>query len=168
MPGMDSQIIFSPIGTVESPHEDLKGMPIQPSGARGIQGRLHIRPELREGLVDLEGFSHIIVLYCFHKSHGYDLSVKPFLDTATHGVFATRAPRRPNPLGLSILRVIDVVENIITVEDIDIHNGTPILDIKPYVAAFDDCKADRFGWMDGKKDDVQEARSDDRFVTPGK
>ncbi|WP_027182780.1 tRNA (N6-threonylcarbamoyladenosine(37)-N6)-methyltransferase TrmO [Desulfovibrio inopinatus] len=162
----DSNIVFSPIGFVESPHVKLEGMPIQPRGAKGIQGRLILDPELAQGLHDLDGFSHIIVLYYFHKSEGYDLLVKPFLDTATHGVFATRAPRRPNPLGLSILRVIDVTDNIVTVEDIDIHNGTPIIDIKPYVAAFDDCKADCFGWMDGKKEEVREARSDSRFVSP--
>ncbi|MEM5787561.1 MAG: SAM-dependent methyltransferase, partial [Syntrophobacteraceae bacterium] len=101
-------IIFRPIGTIHSPFTKLEGMPIQPQGAKGVRGEIRIKPELVPGLKDIEGFSHLILLYHFHLSRRYSLEVKPFLDDSSHGVFATRAPNRPNSIGLSIVRLIGV------------------------------------------------------------
>lgn len=156
-------IEYTPIGTIHSPHKDIQGMPIQPTGATGIAGQIELLPEFVEGLADLEGFSHIILLYHFHKSKGYSLNVKPFLDTETRGVFSTRAPKRPNSIGLSIVKVLEVVGNIIKIENVDIIDGTPLLDIKPYVPEFDHHQADRVGWFEKVKGTVQTKKSDSRF-----
>ena len=93
------KIELEPIGVIHSPHKKLEGMPIQPSRARGIKGTVEVEPRFEEGLQDLEGFSHIVLLYWLHKSEGYRLKVVPFLDDVERGLFATRAPRRPNPIG---------------------------------------------------------------------
>ena len=93
------EVIFHPIGSIISPHQDLEGMPIQPTGARGVKGRIILNPDLVDGLKDLEGFSHLVLIYFFHQSEGYELQIKPFLDDDKRGVFATRAPRRPNKIG---------------------------------------------------------------------
>lgn len=152
-----------PIGIIRSPFKDIKGMPIQPEGAEGVLGTVEIDVEFAAGLKDLEGFSHIFLLYYFHMSRGYSLKVKPFLDDRPHGVFATRAPRRPNPIGMSIVRLMRVDGNILHIQDVDILDGTPLLDIKPYVPEFDVRRADRIGWFSGKAGQVKEARADDRF-----
>ncbi len=138
-------------------------MPIQPSGAAGVRGSVEILPELVEGLRDLDGFSHIILLYHFHQVQEFKLTVLPFLDSQPRGVFATRAPVRPNPIGLSIVRLLSVEGNILHVENVDILDGTPVLDIKPYVPAFDRPPADRVGWLEQARDKVQSKRSDSRF-----
>jgi tRNA-Thr(GGU) m(6)t(6)A37 methyltransferase TsaA len=103
--GPDAQITYTPIGTIRSPFPDVAGMPIQPSGARGVKGIVEIFPEFAEGLCDLDGFSRIILIYAFHRCSSCQLTVTPFLDTTPRGVFATRAPCRPNPIGLSIVRL---------------------------------------------------------------
>jgi tRNA-Thr(GGU) m(6)t(6)A37 methyltransferase TsaA len=100
-----------------------------------------------EGLADLDGFSHIILLYHFHESSGYRLRVKPFLDNQKRGLFATRAPWRPNPIGLSVVRLVQVEGSKLTVEDVDILDNTPLLDIKPYVPEFDQRTKTRLGWL---------------------
>jgi len=128
---------ISSIGTIETPFNDLKGMPIQPSGAAEVQGTIVLEKEYEQGLSDLEGFSHIILLYFFHQSKGYNLMVKPFLDDQKRGLFSTRAPKRPNPIGLSIVRLIKREGNRLSIEGIDVLNGTPLIDIKPYVPGFD-------------------------------
>ena len=139
-------------------------MPIQPSGAKGIKGTVDILPEFAEGLKDLEGFSHIILLYHFHKSRSHELIVTPFLDRQPHGVFATRAPRRPNPIGLSVVKLLCIKDNVLHIENVDILDQTPLLDIKPYVPAFDEQSGARTGWLEGKRKDVPKTRSDDRFA----
>ena len=107
-------------------------MPIQPSGAKGVAGTIEISPDFIEGLKDLDGFSHIILIYHFHLSKEYTLSVKPFMDDKLRGVFATRAPRRPNPIGISVVKLIKVEpRNLLYTENLDIIDGTPLLDIKP-------------------------------------
>ncbi len=151
------------IGTIHSPHTQLDGMPIQPAGAAGIQGTVEVFPEYEDGLQDLEGFSHIILLYHFHKSSGFKLKVVPFLDDETHGVFATRAPRRPNPIGLSVVKLLKVEGRILYVENIDILNGTPLIDIKPYVPVFDEQPSIRTGWLEKVKKSVAKHKSDERF-----
>jgi len=158
------EIKYQPIGTIHSPFQDLSGMPIQPAGAKGIVGTVEVREEFSEGLRDLSGFSHIILIYHFHKSQGYALSVTPFLDTVPRGVFATRAPRRPNPIGISIVELTKVEGNILHIKNVDIVDGTPLLDIKPYVPEFDIHEGVRIGWLAGKTGKAEKTKSDRRFT----
>jgi tRNA-Thr(GGU) m(6)t(6)A37 methyltransferase TsaA len=157
------KITYRPIGIVHSPFKNIKGMPIQPTGAAGVQGTIEVFPEFAEGLKDLDGFSHIILLYHFHQVTEVKLSVIPFLDSQPRGVLATRAPKRPNPIGLSIVKLLGIEDNILRIENVDILDGTPLLDIKPYVPEFDQQPADRVGWLEGARGKVQNKKSDDRF-----
>jgi len=141
-------VTLQPIGVIRSPHSEAKTTPIQPVYAKGVHGRAEILPEYAVGLRDLEGFSHIFLIYWFHKASSPRLIVKPFLDDATHGVFATRAPCRPNPIGLSIVRLVGRDENILHLADLDVLDGTPLLDIKPYIARFDRYDDTRSGWQE--------------------
>jgi tRNA (adenine37-N6)-methyltransferase len=154
----------NPIGFIRSPFSNLEGMPIQPTGAAGVQGRVELLPEYRAGLKDIEGFSHLILLYLFHRSSGFQLDVVPFLDNQPRGLFATRAPRRPNPIGLSIVRLDSVENGILHVQDVDILDGTPLLDIKPYVPVFDRRDQVRTGWLEQSGNAVAAQKSDSRFV----
>jgi tRNA-Thr(GGU) m(6)t(6)A37 methyltransferase TsaA len=138
-------------------------MPIQPAGAKGIEGSIEIIPEYVIGLQDLEGFSHIILIYHFHLSKDYSLKVKPFLDDKPRGVFATRAPKRPNPIGISVVRLRKIVGNILHIEDVDIVDGTPLLDIKPYVPEFDVHKIVQTGWLSKKAAKAKIKKADERF-----
>ena len=156
-------IIYKPIGIIRTPFKEPKGVPIQPSAAKGIKGRVEIFPEYSLGLKDIEGFSHIILIYHFHLANPGKLIVKPFLDNEEHGVFATRAPSRPNPIGISVVRLLHVENNILYVEDVDIVDGTPLLDIKPYVPEFDVRRVERIGWLEGKINKLQEIRDNGRF-----
>jgi len=157
------EIIFRSIGSIVSPFENPEGMPIQSSLAQGVQGKIVILPEYVEGLKDLDGFSHIILLYHFHKVDRHKLVVKPFLDDKPHGVFATRAPQRPNQIGLSIVKLVQVEGNILHVDNIDILDGTPLLDIKPYVPMFDQYESTSMGWLEKADTDYGEIKSDNRF-----
>jgi tRNA-Thr(GGU) m(6)t(6)A37 methyltransferase TsaA len=156
-------MIYQPIGWLQTPFTDITNMPIQPSGARGVQGTLQVKAEFVPGLRDLDGFSHVICLYHMHRCTGYALEVTPFLDQATHGIFATRSPKRPNPIGLSVLRLVEINGDTLHLEDVDMLDGTPVLDLKPYIPAFDAPAADRFGWLTEKAVHVKTTRSDDRF-----
>jgi tRNA-Thr(GGU) m(6)t(6)A37 methyltransferase TsaA len=160
-------ISITPIGVIRSPFKTPEGMPIQPAGARGEKGEVHLDEKYLEGLKDLDGFSHVIMIYHFHKSSGCDLTVKPFMDETPRGLFATRAPRRPNPIGLSVVRVTGVEGNVVKIEDVDVLDGTPLLDIKPYVPRFDAPAAERCGWLDDKAEKADGMRSDDRFSGGG-
>ncbi len=155
---------FAAIGTIRSPFSSRTGMPIQPATAVGTRGTVEVHDEYAEGLHDLDGFSHIILLYHFHRSEGFDLIVVPYLDSVAHGVFATRAPRRPNPLGMSIVRLERVEGSALHITDVDVLDGTPLLDIKPYVPAFDSQGEIRVGWVEQYGGKVPETRSDDRFL----
>ena len=155
---------ISPIGVIHTPFSDLKGMPIQPSGALDIEGTLVINPEYEEGLRDLEGFSHIILLYHFHQSTGYDLMVTPFLDTQKRGLFSTRAPRRPNSIGLSIVELTGRDKNKVFVRGIDVLNNTPLIDIKPYVPKFDTKAVTATGWLEKAQKKAATLKSDERFI----
>jgi tRNA-Thr(GGU) m(6)t(6)A37 methyltransferase TsaA len=157
------EINYRPIGLVHTPFKDIEGMPIQPSGAAQIQGSVEIFPEFADGLQDIEGFSHLILLYHFHRAEAPKLLVTPFLDSRPHGIFATRAPTRPNPIGLSIVRLLQREGNILQIENVDLLDGTPVLDIKPYVPEFDQHPADRIGWLEQARGQVRAKRSDDRF-----
>ncbi len=152
------------IGVIRSPFRQRKGMPIQPAGARGIRGTVEVLPKYEKGLQDLEGFSHIYLLYWFHLSEGYDLTVKPFMDSEYRGIFATRAPRRPNQIGLSVVRLVSIKRNTLYIEDIDILDGTPLLDIKPFVPEFDIFnRTFRSGWLEKQAVKAEEVKSDERF-----
>jgi tRNA-Thr(GGU) m(6)t(6)A37 methyltransferase TsaA len=160
---MDS-IVYTPIGIIHTPFNDRQGMPIQPTHDEGTEGSVEIFGQYKEGLVDLEGFSYIVLLYHFHKSEGYSLKVTPFMDDQPRGVFSTRAPRRPNAIGLSVVDVVSVEENIIRIKGVDILNGTPVLDIKPFVPDVDNREPARDGWLTQKAKDMRKKRSDDRFM----
>jgi len=158
-----SVIHYRPIGIIHSPFDTPEGTPIQPSGARGIVAEILIFPEFSEGLADLEGFSHIFLVYHFHLSKKFSLRVKPFLDTVDRGVFATRAPARPNPIGISVVRLAGMENDRLRVLDIDVVDGTPLLDIKPYVPEFDVRQVDKIGWIANKTKTIHETRDNGRF-----
>jgi len=138
-------------------------MPIQPTGAAGIRGTIEIFEPYVPGLLDLDGFSHVILLYHLHKVQSSSLVVTPFLDQQEHGVFATRAPKRPNPIGLSVVQLNGVDGHILRIENVDILDETPLLDIKPYMPEFDAWDADRLGWFEAVQGKVRTHRSDSRF-----
>jgi len=160
-------VVYHPIGHIRTPHKAIAGMPIQPTGALGVPGEIVLLPGFVRGLQDLDGFSHVIVLYHLHEICGYSLQVTPFLDKEPHGIFATRSPGRPNPIGLSILRVTGVSNGCVRVENVDVLDNTPVLDIKPYVPDFDQWDADRIGWFAGKSQRAAQQRSDARFARKG-
>jgi tRNA-Thr(GGU) m(6)t(6)A37 methyltransferase TsaA len=138
-------------------------MPIQPCGATGVRGCVEIKHGYVNGLKDIDGFSHIILIYHFHISKGYSLEIIPFLDDHPKGVFATRSPKRPNPIGLSIVKLIKVEDGILHIEDVDILDNTPLLDIKPYVSEFDALDQTESGWCSKAKHNVRNTKSDLRF-----
>ncbi len=157
-------VIYHPIGVAHSPFRGLEGMPIQPRGASGVCGTIVVYPQYTGGLKDLTGFSRIIVLSHYHRSSGFSLEVIPFLDSVPRGVFATRAPKRPNPIGISSLRLLGIEKNVIHVEEIDLLDGTPVLDIKPYIPGFDAYPEERAGWLERSGQDAILFRSDGRFA----
>lgn len=152
------KLTFSPIGIVHSPHKVPKKTPIQPVYAKGINGTVEIHPEYTEGLKDLDGFSHIYLIYYFHVAPQVKLTVKPFLEDVDRGIFSTRTPFRPNPIGISIVELLSVENNILTINNVDILDQTPLLDIKPYTAKFDIYQDIRSGWQDGVGEDVAQIR----------
>jgi len=155
---------FKHIGVLRTPFTDVSDMPIQPSGASGVQGTLVLDPLYLPALKDLEGFSHIFLIYVFHQAGQPEMSVVPFLDRQPHGVFATRAPTRPNPIGLSIVRLRSIAGNILNLENVDMLDDSPVLDIKPYVPEFDQPDNVRSGWLSTSSHQVRNQRSDDRFM----
>lgn len=157
------KIEYYSIGVVHSPFKELKDMPIQPSRSEGVTGTVEIFDEFQEGLNDLEGFSHIILLYHFHMVTDHRLQVVPFLDTVPRGLFATRAPVRPNPIGLSVIRLENIQGGVLSVLDLDILDKTPVLDIKPYVTEFDDRTTVRLGWLENALRQEGKSLSDNRF-----
>lgn len=163
------KINLESIGIIKTPFESLEGMPIQPSGAKEIKGEVVLDPAVEDGLKDLDGFSHIILIYLFHQSDGYDLRVTPFLDHQKRGLFSTRAPRRPNPIGLSVVELLAVNQNRLSIKGIDVLNNTPLMDIKPYVPGFDinepyTLDTIRTGWLSKAGDRAETTRSDQRFI----
>lgn len=148
-----SSVVFNPIGVVHSEHKFANKTPIQPVYASDCIGSAEIFPEFAEGLSDLEGFSHIYLIFQFHLSDGYKLKVKPFLQNVERGVFATRAPVRPNPVGLSTVELLSVEGNILHLKGVDMLDGTPLLDIKPY-SGFDYITNSKNGWLDEVDRDV--------------
>jgi tRNA-Thr(GGU) m(6)t(6)A37 methyltransferase TsaA len=152
---------IEPIGVVHSPFKQSAGTPIQPAFAQGAEGTIEVFPKFTEALSDLEGFERIWLLCWLDRASEYRLKVKPYLDRQRRGLFATRAPSRPNPIGLSCVRLLSVEGNTVQVADIDILDGTPLLDIKPYVKKFDYFDVQRNGWLDAVP--KEDTRADDRF-----
>jgi tRNA-Thr(GGU) m(6)t(6)A37 methyltransferase TsaA len=156
-------IKYQSIGIIKTPFKTVEGMPIQPAGAKSVRGSIDLKPEYSEGLKDLDGFSHIILLYHFHRAKKLKLVVTPFMDSQLHGVFSTRAPCRPNSIGFSIVKLIGIEGNTLHIENVDILDGTPLLDIKPYVPEFDHFTVERIGWLQKTRGAVKDKKSDFRF-----
>ena len=155
------------IATIRSPFCSLVDMPIQPKGAKDIYATIEFKDEFKEGLKDLDGFSHVYLIYYFHKVNEHKLSVIPFNDKTDtpRGVFSTRTPVHPNSMGLSVVELVDVKDNIVTIKGVDILDGTPLIDIKPYIENFDKVEGEvKSGWMKSSAKEVEEKRSDERFV----
>ncbi len=158
------EFTFRPIGILRTPYTSKSGVPIQGIFAPESKGRAEIFDAFGEGLKDIEGFSHLILLYVFHQSEGYDLVCAPYLEDKLHGVFAIRAPSRPNPIGFSVVRLEKRAGNILYLAEVDMLDGTPLLDIKPFVPEFDHREDVRVGWMERAFREVKEPPlSDDRF-----
>jgi len=155
---------LSTIGTIHTPFDDPSGMPVQPAGAADVEGTIDIEPAYAEGLKDLDGFSHIVLLYHFHRAPRTALTVIPFLDDQERGVFATRSPLRPNHLGLSVVELLGVEGTRLRVRSIDILDGTPLLDIKPFIGPIDNRETTRDGWTRGGRRAFASKRSDARFT----
>ncbi len=144
------EIKLNPIGVVHSPFKEPSGVPKDSIDGMNYQGTVEIFPQYKDGLKDLDGFSHIIILFYFHKSEYYHLISKPYLDDHPRGVFATRSPHRPNLIGLSVVKLLRIDDNIIYVRGIDMIEGTPVLDIKPYIPEFESNEGIIIGWLEGK------------------
>jgi tRNA-Thr(GGU) m(6)t(6)A37 methyltransferase TsaA len=152
---------FRSIGVVRSPFVEQAGTPIQPNVADGVEGTIELDADYAGALADLRGFERIWVLYVFDRAATFQETVVPYRDDRPHGLFATRAPARPNPIGLSSLRLLSVESATLRVADVDILDGTPVLDVKPYVPAFDAFPGVRAGWLDERR--VRAQRADRRF-----
>lgn len=157
-------IELNPIGIIHSPFKELTGMPIQPAFARKTEGIVEIFEDYQDGLKDLDGFSHIMLLFHFHRSQGFRMHVVPYMDNQKRGLFATRAPRRPNPIGLSVVELLKVEDGKLHIRNVDMVDGTPLLDIKPYVPEFDLNVNVRIGWIEEARKRNANRLSDNRFV----
>jgi tRNA-Thr(GGU) m(6)t(6)A37 methyltransferase TsaA len=155
-------IQYTPIGIIHSSFHVNENMPIQPISENSGEGYIELFPEFLPCLKDIEGFSHLILIYHLHKVKGYDLLVKPFMENEFHGIFATRAPARPNPIGLSTVRLLRIDDNQLYVENLDVLDGTPLLDIKPFLRQFDKRENAISGWLENKSD-VRKYTADNRF-----
>ena len=157
------KVTYEPIGIIHSKYKKKEGVPIQGVLSKNSNGEIEIFPRYHDGLKDLEKFSHIILIYHFHLATKYSLLVKPFLEEKEHGIFACRAPKRPNPIGISVVKLEKVIGNVVYISECDIIDGTPLLDIKPYVSKFDIRDDVKDGWLTGKLEDVKEHKADDRY-----
>ena len=159
-----TEIKYRQIGIIHSPFKESKGTPIQPTAAKGVDGTVEVFQDYTEGLKDLDGFSHIVLLYHFHLSKEMSLKVKPYLDDQTHGVFSTRAPARPNPIGISVVQLVKIEENILRVQDLDIIDGTPLIDIKPFIPEFDVRDVTKKGWLETNVSRLSTSEDNGRFI----
>jgi tRNA-Thr(GGU) m(6)t(6)A37 methyltransferase TsaA len=156
-----AEICLRPIGRIGTPFQQAAGTPIQSAVAEGAEGTIELFPEFAPGLKDIEGFDRLWLLYCFDRASEPQLLVRPYLDTEEHGIFATRSPARPNALGMSVVRLLERQGHRLRIADVDMLDGTPLLDIKPYVPAFDHFSVTRVGWYQNKS--AAGAVADDRF-----
>lgn len=158
------EFTFKPIGMLHTPFKTRSGVPIQGVFDPESRGRAEIFKEFEPGLKDIEGFSHLILLYVFHRSEGYDLLARPYVEDEYHGVFAIRAPKRPNPIGFSVVKLEKRERHILYLAEMDMLDGTPLLDIKPFAPKFDHRENVRVGWMERTfRDGRHRTVSDDRF-----
>jgi tRNA-Thr(GGU) m(6)t(6)A37 methyltransferase TsaA len=157
-------ITLRPIGYIHTPFTQCAGTPIQPEGGLEVEAKVEVLDEFAPGLRDLDGFSHIFLLYHFHACDVTKLSVKPFLDDEERGVFATRAPVRPNHIGMSLVRLDRIEGNVLHIWGVDILDGTPVLDIKPHIPRIDCPGETRIGWLEGKELLYEETRDDGHFL----
>lgn len=157
-----NSIKINPIGIVHSPFKSAEGTPIQPRGSN-VSGEIEIFDEYLEGLADLDGFSHIILLYHFHNIEEEKLMVKPYMDTVFHGVFSTRSPARPNRIGLSVLKLNKISGNKLFVRNLDMLDETPVIDIKPFVPSMDCFEVDKIGWLENNVHKLKTTKDDGRF-----
>ena len=157
------KIEFSPIGIIHTSYKSVNNVPIQPTADNDSEGWIEIFEEFADGLADLDGFSHLYLIFHLHKSAGFKLKVIPFLDRVERGIFATRSPARPNPVGLSVVKLVSVKGNIVNIRGLDIVDGTPLIDIKPLVPMFEDSTDIRIGWFEGKGGEIPGKLSDERF-----
>ncbi|MFO7937823.1 MAG: tRNA (N6-threonylcarbamoyladenosine(37)-N6)-methyltransferase TrmO [Kiritimatiellia bacterium] len=162
-----SEVIFQSIGIIHSPHQKLSDIPIQPVFADNIKGTVEVDSEFAEGLMHLNEFSHIYLFYFFHKSQKPSLKVKPYLSEQECGIFATRAPHRPNKLGMSLVRLIKIEGNVLYIKDVDVLDGTPLLDIKPYIKRFDTRENVQSGWQDSVSDETASVRGLRNYTRSG-
>jgi tRNA-Thr(GGU) m(6)t(6)A37 methyltransferase TsaA len=161
---MEQAIVYKPIGIIRTPFKDISDMPVQPCGAIGVEGVVELYPEFSAGLIDVEGFSHLILLYHFHLIKGYKLYVVPFMDDKPHGIFATRAPTRPNAIGMSTVLLKKIVNNQLFIDGVDMIDGTPLIDVKPFFPKYDNQDNVKYGWLESKHDiDITKIKSDARF-----
>lgn len=151
-------VVFRPIGVIRSQHVSARETPVQPVYAKGCKGRIELRPEFADGLLDIEAFSHLYLIYHLDRAEAAKLRVKPFLQDIEHGVFATRAPCRPNPIGLSVVELLGCDGNVLHFDGADILDGTPLLDIKPFTAKFDGVATTRNGWQDEVDEETAKRR----------
>ena len=158
-----SEIKLKPIGIIHTSFKQPKGTPIQPSRSDGAVGWIELYSEYVRGVSDLDGFSHIVLIYYFHLSKGFELIVTPYLDNNLRGLFATRAPRRPNPIGISVVKLQRIEDNILHVINVDIVDGTPLLDIKPHIPEFNSPENIRVGWLNNKNENNDIKLADNRF-----
>ncbi len=158
------EIIYRPIGEIRTSFKKPEGTPIQPTAGGAGAGKIKLFPEFQEGLKDLAGFSHLILLYHCHKAGEPSLTVKPFMEDKHHGIFSIRAPSRPNSIGLSIVRLERIDGNILYIKDVDILDKTPLLDIKPYVPEFDRRENVKIGWLEKNVDKLSSMEDDGRFA----
>jgi tRNA-Thr(GGU) m(6)t(6)A37 methyltransferase TsaA len=162
-------VVYMPIGYVASPHDDIDGMPLQAMADTKGTSRIEVSEEHAGCLIDLEGFSHAWVLAHLHETIGWGETVDPFLDEVPHGTFATRSPHRPNAIGLSLARIVSVEAAAVVVDGLDLLDGSPVLDLKPYVPLFDTPVGEvRFGWFEGRAERVFARTSDRRFALRSK
>ncbi|MCD6573213.1 MAG: tRNA (N6-threonylcarbamoyladenosine(37)-N6)-methyltransferase TrmO [Thermoplasmata archaeon] len=157
-------IEYEPIGVVHSPFKKPIGVPIQPKEAKGVKGIVEVFKKYEGGLEGIEGFSHITLIYHFHLCKERKIKVIPYMGDEPVGVFATRAPSRPNPIGISTVKLIERKGNILHVENIDIIDSTPLLDVKPYVPFFDDYMDVKIGWLEKRIHRLNKTRDDGRFI----
>jgi tRNA-Thr(GGU) m(6)t(6)A37 methyltransferase TsaA len=143
---MPDEIIYKPIGIIHTPYTKKDDTPVQGCFSPNNQGYIELFPEYLAGLKDIEGFSHLILIYHFHKAEDFQLVTKPFLDKEKKGIFAIRYFARPNPIGLSVVKLLKTNDNILEIGEVDMLDGTPLLDIKPYVAQFDIKECVKTGW----------------------
>jgi tRNA (adenine37-N6)-methyltransferase len=161
---MMDKIIYSPIGLIHSPYKTLENIPVQNSGSKNMMAEIEIFPQFIDGLKDIDGFSHLILLYHFHQVHHFQLLVKPFLDDEEHGIFATRAPIRPNPVGLTVVKLLEIRDSGFIFEGPDMIDKTPLIDIKPFIHMVDEVRQVKSGWLENKIHLFETKKSDNRFI----